>query len=179
MKTAHLTILTLLFLSSYSGLTAQREGLSDNDSITQYIISIKNQNTITEAPLLVINGFAIEYSDYLDKYPPLSRSDIKQIDYLAGNSETSMNIYGDRAKGGVLLIMTNNFQEKSTKTIDDSKVLYMMENKQLSREELERLNPEDIESIEVIKEDKEIRKITKGKYEGVVIITLKKDKKNK
>jgi len=98
---------------------------------------------------------------------------------LSKDSETAINIYGDSAKGGVLLITTNNIQEKSAKIIDDSKVLILVGGKKFSKEELGKLNPDDLETIEVIKEAAVVKKITKDNCDGVVIITMKDGKKKR
>ena len=179
MRIKYNVIITLLLVSCFSNTKAQTGELNNNDSIAQYISNIENENKITDSPLLVIDGFAIDYVDYKNKNRPLSKSDIKQIDYLPKDSKTAINIYGDRAKGGVILITTNNIQEKSTKTIDDSKVLFLVGDRKITKKELEKINPDDIESIEVIKEAAAVKKITKDNYDGVVIITMKEGKKKK
>jgi hypothetical protein len=179
MRIKYIIILAILFISCFSNIKAQTGDLNSNDSITQYISILESESKITDTPLLVIDGFAIDYEDYQDKNPPLSKFDIKQIDYLSKDSKTAINIYGDRAKGGVLLITTNSIQEKSTKTIDESKVLFLVGDRMISKEELEKINPDDIESIEVIKEKDAVKKITEDNYDGVVIITMKESKKKK
>ena len=61
----------------------------------------------------------------------------------------------------------------------------MVNNKILLQDEFETIiNPEDIESISVVKDQEEIRKYVKGKYadgsyDGAIIIKLKKRKYRK
>ncbi len=179
MRIKYNIILVMLLVSYFSNTKAQTGELNKNDSIAKYISNIESENKTTDSPLLVIDGFAIDYADYKNKNRPLSKSDIKQIDYLSKDSKTAINIYGERAKGGVLLITTNNIKEKSTKTIDDSKLLFLVGDKKISKQELEKINPDDIESIEVIKEAAAVKKITEDNYDGVVIITMKEGKKKK
>lgn len=147
---------------------------NDADYLVQYISEISSQDKISNSPLLVIDGFPINYFDYKEKAYFLTKSDIKEIDYLSKDSKTAKNLYGERARGGVLLIMTNKTQEKSAKSMDDSNVLLLLGNKQISKEELENLDPEVIEKIEVIKNVDDIKKYTSEDYDGVVIVTMKK-----
>jgi len=83
-------------------------------------------------------------------------------------------IYGNSGKDGVVLIITNEIQEKSAVTSSENKILFIVDGKQISQSESDMLVPENIESLEVIKEKKGIKKYTKKNYDGVVIIKLKK-----
>lgn len=154
------------------------EKTDDTDYLAQYISKIESQNKITNSPLLVIDdGFAFDYAYYKENYDNLSNSDIKQIDYLSKDSETAINIYGERAKGGVLLITTNKFGIICTTPIDNREVLILLGEKQISKKEFKKLNPADIKSIEVINKEKDVQNKTKDKYDGIVIIRMKKEKK--
>ncbi len=53
----------------------------------------------------------------------------------------------------------------------------MLGDQQISQEELQKIDPIDIKSIDVIKEKESVKKYTSEDYDGVVIITMKKDKK--
>jgi hypothetical protein len=166
----------MVFLSScFSAKKTMTTNTNDPNFLIQYISELESQDKITNSPLLVIDGFTTNYAEYKENSRQLSESDIKQIDYLSKDSETAINIYGERAKGGVLLIMTNKIPVESAQTIDDSKVLILLDEKQISKKELEKLNPENIESIEVIKDKAEVMKYTKDNYDGVVIINMKKN----
>jgi len=71
--------------------------------------------------------------------------------------------------------LENRMQEKFSKG-NEHKVLYVVDKKILTGAEFEVINPEDIESISVIKDKEEISKYSRGKYDGAIIITLKKEK---
>jgi hypothetical protein len=174
MKIATLILVMFFLTSCFSTKKATTDKTNDTDYIAQYISEIESQDKISNSPLIVIDGFAIDYADYKEESHHLSKSNIKQIDFLSKDSKTAINIYGERARGGVLLITTKNIQEKSAKTIDDSKVLFLLGDKQITQEELEKLDPNDIESIDVIKNTDDIKKYTKEDYDGVVIINMKK-----
>ena len=83
-------------------------------------------------------------------------------------------IYGEQSLNGVLLIETKPFQERAVKSISDSKVLYLLNGKIITQVELEKINPNKIESVDVIKDKKEIAKYTTDEYDGVVLVKLKK-----
>ena len=52
--------------------------------------------------------------------------------------------------------------------------LYVVDKKVMTPAEFKAINPKDIKSIEVLKKKEEISKYSTGKYDGVIIITLKK-----
>ena len=107
--------------------------------------------------------------------------DIYSVDILRG--EQALKFYGDKGKNGVVVISTKEFMDKH-RTIrrigvpPDSahQPLYIVDGVEMSHSAapLEKLNPNDIESINVLKDDA-ARAIygEKGKY-GVILITLKK-----
>lgn len=61
----------------------------------------------------------------------------------------------------------------------DAVPLYIVDGKVISVEQLNEINPSDIETIDVIKDKNEIRKYTTKNYNGAVVITLKKRKRKK
>jgi len=75
--------------------------------------------------------------------------------------------------------LENRMQENFSVGNEYKEILYMVDKKILTRAEFEAINPEDIESISVIKNKKEISKYSAGNYDGALIITLKKRKKKK
>jgi tetratricopeptide (TPR) repeat protein len=68
-------------------------------------------------------------------------------------------------------------KENYTKSLPDANVLFLIGDRQISKEELQTIDPNDIESIEVIKDKSIVSKYTTDNYDGVIIITMKKDKK--
>mgnify|MGYP001280460913 CR=1 FL=1 len=102
------------------------------------------------------------------------KSDILELSLIAMGDPKMVDFYGKQSLNGVLLIETKPFQEKAVKSISDSKVLYLLNEKPITQTELEKIDPDTIESVEVIKNEKEIAKYTTDKYDGVVIMKLKK-----
>ena len=102
------------------------------------------------------------------------KSDILEFSLIAMDNPQMVDIYGEQSLNGVLLIETKPFQEKAAKSISDSKVLFLLNDKPITQAELEKINHDSIESVDVIKDKKEIAKYTTDEYDGVVIIKLKK-----
>jgi hypothetical protein len=59
-------------------------------------------------------------------------------------------------------------------TLDDKRVLILVDGKQVTNAGLQAVDPNTIDLIEVIKNQEEIKKYTSTQYEGIVKIYLKK-----
>jgi serpin B len=69
-------------------------------------------------------------------------------------------------------------QEKFAVGNSGNGVLIVLDNKIVSQAEFQTINPDDIESMYVYKDNKEVSKYSSKNYDGVIIVTLKK-KRNK
>jgi serpin B len=69
-------------------------------------------------------------------------------------------------------------QENFSTGSDNQKILYVIDNKIISEDEIHKISPDNIESLKVIKDKEEIRYYSPENYNGAIVITLKK-KKNK
>ncbi|WP_091894906.1 hypothetical protein [Polaribacter sp. KT25b] len=56
----------------------------------------------------------------------------------------------------------------------DKNILYLIDGKEVSANDIKKLKPENIASLNVIKNKKEVAKYTNKKINGVIIIKLKK-----
>ncbi len=65
-------------------------------------------------------------------------------------------------------------KEKSAIGRENTEILYVVDKKIISRADVDTINPEDIESIEVLKNKEDISKYSSGNYEGAIVISLKK-----
>jgi serpin B len=70
--------------------------------------------------------------------------------------------------------LENRMQEKFSVGIESREPLFVVDKKILTRSEFEAINPEDIESISVIKDAEEISKHAAGNFSGAIIVILKK-----
>ena len=70
-----------------------------------------------------------------------------------------------------IIVATEN---KTNDKISEKNILYLVEGKEVSSEYIKKLSTTKIKSITVIKGKEDIKKYTNKKYDGVVIIELKK-----
>ncbi|MDR2145998.1 MAG: carboxypeptidase-like regulatory domain-containing protein [Tannerella sp.] len=123
-----------------------------------------------KAPLIVVDGK--ETSETIDKLNP---NDIESFEVL--KKEAAINLYGEKAKNGAVLITTKKkkFDELlNIKTNDGTKPLYILDGKEIP--DMGKLNPIDIESISILKDKTAIALYGEKAKRGVVLITTKKKK---
>jgi hypothetical protein len=153
----------------------------DKTFLMDQIKASKKKGLISSKPIIVLDGIPFRYSKELkDNSLSILKSEIEKIDVL--KKDVGIGIYGDEANAGVVIITTrtnvNNsampVRERSAKSIDDSKVLLILDGKEITQSELESIDPNDVETIEVIKDQEKVKEFTLKKYDGVVIITMKK-----
>jgi len=65
-------------------------------------------------------------------------------------------------------------EEKTTITYKPDNLMYVVDKKIITQDELRTINPADIESINVIKDKEEISNYSTVQYDGIIEITLKK-----
>jgi bla regulator protein blaR1 len=163
--------------------------------------TIKIRSTSSdEKPLIIIDG-VLSKSDAIEKIEP---ENIKSIDVLKGESATDK--YGEKGKNGVVIITSKGENDKvvveekptsdmkfiitdtksgskSTMTIgknaeitEGKKPLVVVDGKELDYEKLEKLNPNNIKSINVLKDKSATDKYgEKGKNGVLEIVLIKKD----
>ena len=174
MKTISILLISMFILSSCS---SNRYLLTDKGKDSKFLINtIKKSSASGEVkrkPIIVIDGKPYRY-DYELKTEGLqiSKKDIKQIDIL--KKDVGVEIYGEYAKDGVIIVTTKSSSSNDSKPYNDSKVLILLENKEISQSEMEAIDPNDVESIEVIKNKEKVKSFTSEDYDGVVIIHMKK-----
>lgn len=83
-------------------------------------------------------------------------------------------VYGEQSLNGLILIKTKSFKEKAKKSYSDSKILFLVDGQVISQEEIEKIDPKDIETVTVIKNEEDILKYTTEHYDGVILIEMKK-----
>ena len=172
MKNLFLIIFGLLTFSGFSQDYLLADENSDKTMIADFIEKSIAEKKLKKNPVIVVNERVLK-DNHLDKLN-FYKSDILEFSLVAMDNPQMVDIYGEQSLNGVLLIETKPFQEKAAKSISDSKVLFLINDKPITQAELEKINPDTIESVDVIKDKKEIAKYTTDEYDGVVIIKLKK-----
>ena len=148
---------------------------SENKRLIELVKNLKKEGKINKNPVVVINEKVIESEEL--KNLKIYNSEIIDISVIERNNTEMTQIYGEQSTNGILLIETKPFQEKAVRTISESKVLLLIDGKETPYEKIETIDPNDIESVTVIKDKKEISKYTSENYDGVIIIVMKKNER--
>lgn len=167
-------MLLLLLLGS---CTANPYLLTDTGKEKKVLIDFikeqKKKGELSSTPLIVLNGVPYRHTHELKSQKlPLASTDIQQLDILSVNSEEVVNIYGEYGRGGAVLITT--ILPETEQTLDLSRILFILNGKSVTHEEIKALNPDDIDTIEVIKGKEDVSKYTVGDWDGVIIVKLKR-----
>jgi hypothetical protein len=175
MKIINLILPILVFISCNSTENSKNKKSGNHDFILQYIGELERQEKLSDSPLIVIDGLPLSLADYIANNRPMIKSEIKEIDYLKKESQVAIDVYGDGAKGGVILITTNglNYRYKTTKTETKNETLILYDNRQISLEEFDKLDPDNIEKLDVIEDKNEIKKISGKGYKKIIVIVSK------
>ena len=160
-----------------SGCSSNRYLLTDKGNDKRFLIETINEYSkkgkISKKPIIVVDGVPNRFDHELkEKRIDLSKNDIKKIESL--KKDVGIRIYGDYAKGGVLILTTKSYEKKETNYVDKNKVLFLVEDIPVSESEVKKIDPKDIESIDVIKDKEKVKQYTSENYVGVVIIHMKK-----
>ena len=155
-------ILILLFL--ISGCANNRYLLIDKGKDKRFLVEAIDKAAKTgetsRKPLIVVDGIPYRYTKELKKERlQLEKKDIKQIDII--KKDAAIKIYGDEANRGLVLITAKTSPVNDSKSIDKSKVLFLLEGKEISKSEMEKIDPNDVESIDVIKDKEKLKQIIK------------------
>jgi beta-lactamase regulating signal transducer with metallopeptidase domain len=147
---------------------------------TQISDTGKKENTVfaigtsDKEPLIILDGKKITRAQ-MDQISP---NDIASIRVL--KDESSIENYGKEGENGVIEIISKaqNLNSKPIVKIKGSTKnapLYIVDGKKISAKKAAKINPDDIESMEVLKDEFAIEKYGKKGKNGVVIIKLKTD----
>lgn len=106
MKTFITSIILLLSFSMYSQnrYELNNEG-AEKLYLSDTITKMAQKNTITNQPIVVIDGIPYRFQDLEKEKLDLSKEEIQKIIPLT--RQTGINIYGNFAEAGVLIVTTN------------------------------------------------------------------------
>ncbi|MBX2945750.1 MAG: TonB-dependent receptor plug domain-containing protein [Cyclobacteriaceae bacterium] len=164
--------ITLLIGCSFASVSAQE--IQSNTATIALKSEIK--------PLFVVNGVPTAYDDLSFVKP----NDIESIEVL--KNQKAIDRFGEAGKNGAVLITLKNFKkleiddkpDNHTSTIKLHSLstgvqpLFVLDGKIIQQKEVEKINPQSIESIEVLKGEKATNQFGDKGKNGVVVITSKK-----
>lgn len=170
-------ILFLLLPILISSCSSNRYLLADKGNDKNYLAEIIKEKSkareISTKPLIVVDGVPCRYDlELKNKKLELLKEEISTINGL--KHDAGIAIYGHYADGGVLIITTKSYAIKHPESLDKKNILFLLGDKAISNSEVEKISPDDIESIDVIKGKEKIKGYTQENYDGVIIIHLKK-----
>ena len=145
---------------------------SDTQRLSDYLNEEKNNEKLSTDPLLIIDGYPYESIGLINKDYNLYMDEIESILILEKNG-VAMDIYGEKAKNGVLLITTNRFERKFLNKALSGKTLFLLDGNEINLKQLVELETEKMKSILIIKDKEEINNYTKDEYDSVVMIKSK------
>ena len=125
-----------------------------------------------EEPLIIVDKKEMSKDDFA-KLPP---EEITHIYVLQPESQAAIEVYGEKGKNGVIEVTTKNATTASTHD-----PLIIVDKKEVTKEEYEKIAPEKIDHIDVLKPESQAAKELygdKGKN-GVIVITTKAAQKKK
>ena len=144
---------------------------SDKTYLANYINSVKVDNSLTENPLLVIDGYAVEYETMNDGWFLLLEEDISKVKYL--KKENAEKIYGGKGENGVVLLTTKLQEREIANTKSDTKTLYVLDGKIISVDEYKKIDQSKIIGIGTITEQSAIKEFTSDNYDELIYVSTK------
>jgi len=168
-------LIIICFLSVFSSAIAQEKttatkALEGND-IKVSVKRLIDEGELKNNPLIVIDEKMI-ITGGMDSLK-LKPERIASVSIVKKDLDKLVKIYGPQANNGVILIETKPEKKVTFKNKKDN-ILYLLNNKEISKEQLEQIEPNDIKEVKVIKDKKGIATYTNKKYDGIILITLKK-----
>jgi TonB-dependent SusC/RagA subfamily outer membrane receptor len=142
-------------------------------------VRISTGNPYDSSPLVIVDG-----TKYKGDIKNINPNDIESVEVLKDAS--SKKLYGEAAKNGVILVTTKQGKalalkrSQTTAAKADSastKPLYIIDDKPSTG--MQNLDPNDIDSISVVKDASEEAQNTAAGKNGVVIVITKAYKKKK
>jgi hypothetical protein len=171
-------LLTAFVLTSCSANKyASTENSAPNTYLPDYIAAQVREGKITDQPLVVIDELHIQYDGNHKANLNVRADDVYSIESIEKDNAKAIEDYGEKAKGGVILITTKEGKKLADKPASEQKILVLEGKRKLSKKQLAKISPNDIETITVIKSREDVKKYTKKAYDGVIIIKMKEGKK--
>ena len=150
---------------------ANHKTINSYDVQLQEAVSFKDTTTpAAAAPLYILDGKEIDAAIM----KVLDPNKIETINVL--KDKTAIDKYGEKGKNGVVEIKTKAFQDNSTLIIKKEgadAVLYIIDGKATDKPLAEKIKPEDIKSINVLKNEAATTVYGDRGKNGVIIITTK------
>ncbi|QXP70702.1 hypothetical protein H0I29_00960 [Polaribacter sp. R2A056_3_33] len=138
--------------------------------LANYIDSLKTEYSLTENPLLVIDGVGTHYESMNDGWFLIKKEDISSLKYIK-KGETK--IYGSKDINGVVLL-TTKLQELQTGNKNSiKKTLYVLDGKIVTYEDYKKIDQSKVIGIGTITEQSAIKEFTSDNYDELIYVSTK------
>ncbi|QNM84623.1 hypothetical protein H9W90_10505 [Polaribacter pectinis] len=162
-------IILILILISVS--CSQKK--SNKTDLENYIESIKEKNSLTENPLILIDGYIREYELMNTEQILLLEDDILSVKYF--EKEKSLKIFGESGKNGAIFISTLNQIIAVDDINPEKRIIYILNGNIISKKDFEEINENKIVEIETLKEKKIIERFSTENYEELIYVITKQE----
>lgn len=121
-------------------------------------------------PLVVVDGKVIDFQSLKN----MDKNQIENIHILKGQEATAL--YAQKAQNGLIVIQTKsgNSSKKSKNEPENEPKLYLIDEKEVEKSQLDKISPDQIEKVEVFKGEKTIEKYGEKAKNGVISVKLRK-----
>lgn len=151
-------LLTTLLLSGYINAQDISDEFLAKSDITSLVGKLVKENKVTNEVILVLDEQLVLNPKEITNAQHFQ----KEVKVIEKGHQDMVEIYGDAAINGIIFITSIPLISPQ------DKVVYMLGDKEISKEELSSINPKNIKSIDVKKSTQDT-----GVVEGVIRITLK------
>jgi beta-lactamase regulating signal transducer with metallopeptidase domain len=175
-----------------SEATQDKKGRQETTTITVKSNSTANNIVISENKSSLDEVTVIGYSNGRNSQIPDSVNyivdgvSVKNISDLNPDSIGSVNVL---KQDKLIIIRTKSYEKKvnkinkpagtiiiSDKSSLPGNLIYILDDKQVSKEDIQNVNPNNIESISVLKDKEKVKQYSNEEHDGVIIITTKSKK---
>jgi len=169
MKNFLIASIALLSANCFSQINSLNE--KTNTKINSLLAQKEGAINSKRQPLLVIDGKPVLKNALADV--KLMPENI--INAIAMNEKTGSAIWGSDASEGVVLIKTNQVKPPPFKTMEESIILYVYDDKIIPKEEADKLDTvNNIAAIDIYKEYGTYRLFDDREYDAIMIVRSKK-----
>ena len=171
MKKILILIISVISINSYSQISTFEE--KTNTYIIEFLKQKKYSVDLGINPLLVIDGKPIS-KENLTQYVRLKPENIDDINSISKSSGTGEVIWGENAKDGVLMIKTNLVKYSESPDAQNSKVLFILDNKIITREQAYAIDAgKDIQTATVYKNSNKFLVMNNEEFDGIIVLVSK------
>ena len=171
MKNILVLLIFILTLNAHSQVKSFSE--DTNKRINAKLEEKKNSYIIHPEALFVIDGKPVLKENLAD-FKNLMPENIVDVNSISEDSHTGEIIWSEHAKKGVVMITTNLIKYPESPTADKSQILFVLDNKIISKEDAYAINAaKHIETIIVYKNANKFRLFNGDEYDGILVFTSK------